>query len=198
MRWFGAMTWLVLCACSREEHAAVDAAVDARDAPSASPPRSQPSLTPSASATPAAASSDPVDSTNPWERCRTGYVPLGEPSRDVLQLGLMCGPSTGMRPLEQLSEGSAPGETTKALEGKTGECFRVVFAAQPPVSVTFTWSTAAAHVGESKPARLVGPKGLAFVSPGSSALCLSAPGDLALRLETRGSGRYAYQILKRR
>ncbi|MCA9643466.1 MAG: hypothetical protein H6718_36435 [Polyangiaceae bacterium] len=199
MRWLGCITWLLLCACSREERAAVDAGEDARLAPSAPPPQ-----TPSPPSTPSLASAlpppigDPVDAQNPWERCRTGYAPLGDPKRDVLQLGLMCGPSTGMRVFDERVEGVAPGEQTKQLEGKTGECFRVVFAAERGVDAKLSWSSAAAHIGEGSAARLMSRRGQALIAPGASALCLSAPGVLALRLETRGGGRYAYQILKRR
>lgn len=197
------MTWLVLCACSRPaQDEAADAGGDAGDAPSAPHPQPLLSLTPSASTGPSTApyavSSDPVDPSNPWERCRTGYLPLGDPSRDVLQLGLMCGASTGMRSLAQAVAGSAPGEVSERMQAKTGECFRVVFAGEPGVSAKFTWSSAAAHVGDGRAARLESPRGRALIAPGASALCLSAPGELALTLETRGSGRYAYQILKRR
>ncbi len=169
--------------------------VDARAAPVASHPPAK--LSASASL-PVVVSSDPVDSSNLWERCRTGYTPLGDPNRDVLQLGLMCGPATGMRPQQGRAEGTAPGEVTQQWEAKTGECFRVVFAAEAQVAPKLELSTSAPHQGAGEAARLAGPEGLALIAPGASALCMSAPGQVALRLETRGSGRYAYQIFKRR
>ncbi|MCA9628724.1 MAG: hypothetical protein KC766_13695 [Myxococcales bacterium] len=189
------LAWLVLCACSREQAGAADAAADARSAPSVPRPQPEPLVAPSQRPAP---SSDLVDRENPWERCRTGYAPRGEPTRDVLQLGLMCGPSTGMRPLEAAGEGKAPSEVSRHWDAKTGECFRVVVAGEPDVRLVVAWTTNAPHQGQGDPARLVSDRGNAWLAPGAAALCMSAPGEVALRLETRGSGRYAYQIFKRR
>ncbi len=49
-----------------------------------------------------------------WVRCYTGFEPRGTPALDVLRLGLMCGPSNGMRRVAGASFGV-----------KQGECYRV-------------------------------------------------------------------------
>lgn len=189
---------MLLCACSHEEGGAKEAARDAASVPSAPHPQIPPSLLPAGSTPSSVGRSDPVKRDNPWERCRTGYVPVGDPARDVLQLGLMCGPSTGMRSLDGRVEGRAPGELAKRFDAKAGECFRVVFAAEPDVHAELTWSSTSPHIGAGAAAVVESARGRALIAPGASALCLSAPGEVALRLEARGSGRYAYQIFKRR
>ena len=87
-------------------------------------------------------------------------------------------------------------QSTALAGGDSGE--PLIVAGEPDVRLVVAWTTNAPHQGQRDPARLVSDRGNAWLAPGAAALCMSAPGEVALRLETRGSGRYAYQIFKRR
>jgi hypothetical protein len=90
-----------------------------------------------ASAKPDAAADAANDGGN-WSKCYEHFRPGQQPKIDVLQLGMMCGPSNGMRQVTP---------TTKPLKEKTGalyawfarpgECYRL-FVVSPPGSARLT------------------------------------------------------------
>jgi hypothetical protein len=66
-----------------------------------------------------------------WASCHHGFVPSGEPKRDVTRLGLSCGPANGMRPFGKMITGTAAtGRPSRhRLQVDAGDCLRVFAAA---------------------------------------------------------------------
>ncbi len=108
------------------------AASAASSAPSARPAGAS---TPAASAAPVA-SAEPADPEpepigGPWVTCYGRFRPTSTARRDVLRLGLLCGPPNGMRKLGDTVEGTASPEPFEhAFDAKAGQCFRVFAIAE--------------------------------------------------------------------
>lgn len=109
-----------------------------------------------------------------WRRCHQGYRALGSAEDVVRTLGLLCGPSTGMRALR----GDA---RPTSFEARSGQCFRVFVAAtvqrgehRPPVRVLVSQRATGARVLEVTLARGWG------VVPKNEPLCLALPGHYDL------------------
>ena len=72
-----------------------------------------------------------------WVRCYGHFKPSGEPLKDVTRLGLMCGPSNGMRRAGdglsgEVGEGGAP--LSQAFGVQRGACYRVFAVAEASVA----------------------------------------------------------------
>lgn len=140
----------------------------------------------------------PADHSGPLaQRCSAGYVPVGPPARDVLQLGLLCGPAAGLKALP-VAQHDGAGVFRESWDAGAGACYRVVVAGgggEPSFSVRLTASSAALGVGDPKYVRA--PQGSVAVAPGKAELCLSAPGQVTLEVESRRAQRVAYQVWRR-
>lgn len=139
-----------------------------------------------------------MDYTGPLaQRCFAGYAPLGQPARDVLQVGLLCGPAAGLKALP-IAEHTGPGVFHQAWDAGAGDCFRVVVAAdaaKPALNVRLTSSSPALGSGEPKYVR--GAHGLLVVAPGAAELCVSAPGLVSLDVESGRAQRVVFQAWRR-
>jgi hypothetical protein len=101
----------------------------------ASPPPVRSALSPAGSAiapvSGAGSAEDPVLPVpigGAWVHCYGHFKPSGEPKKDVTRLGLLCGPSNGMKQEgdlfeSDLTEGSAPAEYK--IEAQRGACYRI-------------------------------------------------------------------------
>jgi hypothetical protein len=63
-----------------------------------------------------------------FRKCYVGFAASGDPVRDVMRLGLLCGPVNGMR-LGLDVVGTAAGSEGHVVDVKAGDCFRVMAAA---------------------------------------------------------------------
>lgn len=101
----------------------VDATAAARDAgaPEASPPSEWIARFDLADAGPAPSGAN-------WGRCALHFTPRGQPALGVMRLGLMCGPSNGMRrmPADQLRRDGGAGRVELGFRANAGECFRLL------------------------------------------------------------------------
>jgi hypothetical protein len=64
-----------------------------------------------------------------WLKCYANFQPRDEPELDVLRLGVLCGPSNGMRKVAV--GGKNGGEHT--WEANAGDCFRIFAVGEPSV-----------------------------------------------------------------
>ncbi|MBE7481292.1 MAG: hypothetical protein HS104_15090 [Polyangiaceae bacterium] len=132
----------VLAAGCREPGAAPSPASSAPPNPSASappaattaapprpssPPQSEPEPLPAGSAAPSGGN---------WLRCYAQFQPRTQPDLDVTRLGLMCGPSNGMRKAAESREATL-GEPGKPREhrfkAEPGDCYRIFAVAEPSI-----------------------------------------------------------------
>lgn len=97
-------------------HPSLPAPAKSRPAPSA------PTATPRDAGPEIADATSDVFRGGNWVRCYGGFKPGDTPHLDAMRLGLMCGPSNGMRRL--------PASTFVA---NAGDCYRVVAAGAPGV-----------------------------------------------------------------
>lgn len=63
-----------------------------------------------------------------FHKCYAGFAASGDPSLDVMRLGLMCGPVNGMK-LGLDVAGSPEGSEEHRVDVRAGDCFRVMAAA---------------------------------------------------------------------
>jgi hypothetical protein len=128
----------------------------------------------------------------PWVTCYGNYRPTSTPERDVIRLGLLCGPANGMRLEGATITGEATDAVTEhAFDVRAGDCFRVLAVA-----------------GSSVPDLAVevrNPKGVPVASDHNNdrwpilnpdgPFCLLDAGKHTVRVHARqGRGRYALQI----
>jgi hypothetical protein len=70
-----------------------------------------------------------------WLRCYAHFQPRTQPRLDAMRLGLMCGPSNGMRKVaaveSEVAEGGAGRE--HRWQARAGDCFRIFVVAHPSV-----------------------------------------------------------------
>lgn len=164
-------------------------------APSALP--SAPPPAPSAQASPAADAAPPAPSGGNWLKCYAQFQPRTRPELDVMKLGLMCGPSNGMRKAAA-SEGvlaEAGKEREHRFKAESGDCYRIFTVAEPAV--------------EDLDVEVLGPSGakVAFdtsddrwpiVKP-DGPFCVFTEGEYrAVVRAQRGQGKYAIEIWRLR
>jgi hypothetical protein len=69
-------------------------------------------------------------SLNEWLHCSKGFTTSGDVTRDVLRLGVICGPSTGMQATGPKFVGTLDGQAPTSIRvDLTRECVRIVAAA---------------------------------------------------------------------
>ncbi len=128
-----------------------------------------------------------------WLKCYAEFQPRTRPELDVMRLGLMCGPSNGMKkltaaPEADIREGDKREHRWRA---SVGDCYRIFAVASPDV--------------KDLDVEVLDPKGkrIAFdtsddrwpVVNADGAFCAFEDGDYrALVKAQRGSGRYAMEI----
>ncbi|HMJ13094.1 MAG TPA: hypothetical protein VK524_16850, partial [Polyangiaceae bacterium] len=69
-----------------------------------------------------------------FAKCHSGFTSGGDPTLDVMRLGLMCGPSNGMKLLLDVASDLAALPERHTLEVRAGDCFRVIAAASRAVA----------------------------------------------------------------
>jgi hypothetical protein len=195
-----ALASLLAAACQRER-APTPAPISTADtAPSAIPSATVAAPPPAAStaAPPAGSAEEDAGRVAPvggnWLRCYASFQPRTRPELDVMRLGLLCGPSNGMKkvadaPLAPIGSGGAGREHRFAAHA--GDCFRVFAVADPGV--------------EDLDVEVLDPSGarVAFdtsddrwpiVAP-DGPFCVFKDGEYrAVVRAQRGSGRYAAEI----
>lgn len=69
-------------------------------------------------------------SLNEWVRCSAGFTTSGDVARDVLRLGVICGPSTGMHASGPKFAGTLTGQASTSIQVDLArECVRIVAVA---------------------------------------------------------------------
>lgn len=131
----------------------------------------------------------------PWVRCHEGLTLSGDPLKDVTRLGLLCGPSNGMRRKTRqaivgvIAESEPP--VTAAVRVARGACYRAFAVADAQVGeleVTFRSS----H--DVTIARDHGAGRLAIVQP-DRPFCSLTDDVLTLEVKARrGGGRFAAEV----
>jgi hypothetical protein len=164
-----------------------------------------PSVPPSASgplATPPGPSSDAGGRAAPvggnWLKCYANFQPRTQPELEVMRLGLMCGPSNGMRKVTDGREA----EVTDAGAGRehrwraqAGDCYRIFAVGEPSVQDLDV------EVFDPRGARIAWDAGddrWPIVKP-DGPFCVFEDGEYrAVVRAQRGAGRYAVEIWRLR
>jgi hypothetical protein len=163
--------------------------VDATAPPSDVAPASDAAVTPAVATT---HRPEPIGGT--WVTCYGRFRPTSTPERDVLRLGLLCGPANGMKQLGPVLQGDATdGGAEHVFDAKAGECFRLFAVGDAGV----------ANLG----LELRDPKGMPIgadhgddrwpVVNSDGPVCVMDDGRYTVRVRARkGAGRYALTIWK--
>ena len=130
-----------------------------------------------------------------WVRCLEGLALSGDPLKDVTRIGLVCGPSNGMRRKTRQALVGVIGENdppvTATVRVARGACYRAFAVADAQVGeleVTFRSSR------EVTVARDHGAGRLAVVQP-DRPFCSLADDALTMEVKAlRGSGRFAAEV----
>ncbi|MCC6903976.1 MAG: hypothetical protein IT377_33725 [Polyangiaceae bacterium] len=104
-------------------------------APPPSAPRPEPAGSGSAPA-PAPATPDAggaAPSGGNWLKCYAQFQPRTRPDLDVMRLGLMCGPSNGMRKAAESRESASSEPKEHRFQAEAGDCYRIFAVAEPSV-----------------------------------------------------------------
>lgn len=130
-----------------------------------------------------------------WVRCYEGLTLSGDPLKDVTRLGLVCGPSNGLR---RKSKQAIVGIVTEGepavsheLRVTKGACYRVIAVADAGVielDVTIRSSRDVAVAGDHARGRL------AIVQPDRPFCTFAEESFAAVFSATRGSGRFAAEV----
>lgn len=174
---------------------------EGRSLPAASTGQPGPSAVPVRAAGGLSVSSAPNDEVSPgtwdgftggsYETCYAGFQPQGDAVKDVMRLGLLCGPYHGMREVRPGWVGDVSPEAPQAItiQATRGACYRVVGVdeeAAGPMKVQISGSDGAV-VARSAPSRWV-------VLPARGLWCAESSGEYVARVSTTGSGRVALQV----
>jgi hypothetical protein len=133
---------------------------------------------------------DPVGGS--WVTCYGNYRPTSTPERDVTRLGILCGPSNGMKPVGTMAQGDATENAVEIpLEVRQGDCFRIFAVAEGTISDLAVvvrdpkgGPVASDHNNDRWP--ILNPDG---------PFCLVDAGKYSVEVRARqGKGRYALQI----
>lgn len=132
-----------------------------------------------------------------WVSCYGGFVPSGDPRRDVTRLALLCGPPNGMRPVSdelfegKVEQGGAP--STHRFPARRGECYRIFAVADAGVA---DLDVAVRSSRGSRLARDHSEDRWPVVHP-ERPFCTFDDDTFAVHLGARrGTGRYAAQVWK--
>ena len=164
------------------------------------PPEPPPSAAPAVSAlppvpSPALDAGGPAPSGGNWLKCYAQFQPRTRPDLDVMRLGLMCGPSNGMRKVAESQDTASSDAKEHRFQAESGDCYRVFAVAEPGV--------------EDLDVEVLSPQGarVAFdtsddrwpvVKP-DGPFCVFDPGEYrAVVRAQRGQGRYNIEIWRLR
>src|SRR5262249_3237467 len=127
-----------------------------------------------------------------WVTCYGRFRPTSTPLRDVLRLGLLCGPINGMKLAAPTIEGNAGDAwTEQPLAAAAGDCLRIFAIAEASISdlaVAVRDPEGAVVSGDHNDDRwpILNPDG---------PFCVTTTGRFTIRIRARaGEGRYAMQI----
>lgn len=150
----------------------------------------------------------PVGDAGNWSKCYAHFAPRGDAALDVLRLGLLCGPSNGMRKVLDVADGrlgSAPQDYS--FSARPGDCFRIMAVAD------FSASAFAVEVRDEHAAKTarVESHGQWLILEQGSPLCVTRGGEYHVLVETggdqhsrpsirdaSGAGRYALELWRLR
>jgi hypothetical protein len=181
----------------------------------APPLASAPAPPPAASGTPSAAADAASEAAEPpepvladaghpapvggnWLRCYAHFQPRTDPNLDVMRLGMMCGPSNGMKKASADKDVELPaggGAREHRWQAEAGDCYRIFAVGEPTI--------------EDLDIEVLDPAGkrIAFdtsddrwpiVKP-DGAFCVFQPGPYrAVVRAQRGAGKYAIEIWRLR
>lgn len=200
----GTMLLVIALASCREQGqapaptAAVSAAPSA--APSAgpldaSPPASAPARTP---ATDAAGDARVAPVGGNWLKCYAHFQPRVDPKLEVLRLGMMCGPSNGMRKVTDAREAELGGGTSgreHRFTAEAGDCYRIFAVGEPKVEDLDI------EVYDTRGARIAWDTSddrWPIANPDGPFCVMSAGEHRAVVRAQRGSGSYAVEIWRLR
>lgn len=144
---------------------------------------------------PVPGSGDKVTPGGGWVRCREGFALSGDPVKDVTRLGLLCGPSNGMRRRSRQAIVGVVGEheppVTASIRAARGACYRVLAAADAGVGeldVTVRSSRGAGVAADHAKGRL------AVVQP-DRPFCTFSDETFTVEVSAaRGAGRFAAEV----
>jgi hypothetical protein len=133
-----------------------------------------------------------------WRKCHANFQPRDQPELDVLRLGVLCGPSNGMRKVSeakqaQVADGGAGQE--HRWRAQAGDCYRIFAVGEPGIEdldvEVFAPNGARVALDTSDDRwPIVNPDG---------PFCVFEEGDYrAVVRAQRGSGRYAVEIWRLR
>jgi len=130
-----------------------------------------------------------------WASCADGFRPGhhgSPPSVDVVRLGALCGPPTGMRPGGPVHAGQVDNERPARHEYdvRAGHCYRA-FAVAPGVERL----SLVARIDDDEVARAEGAHWLRL-EPSRPFCFVERGGHLTLELRADGAGPYALQLWK--
>lgn len=148
-----------------------------------------------ATATPRDAVGEPAPSfsAESYESCYRGFRPEGEPDKDVMRLGLMCGPFHGMREIRLAAAGMLePGASAQyRFHAEDGACFRVTAVCDAAMGVMEAGIRleGGQDVFRSVPSRWTW-------TPARGLWCARQSGEYELVVRSKGSskGRYSAQL----
>jgi hypothetical protein len=133
-----------------------------------------------------------------WLKCYANFQPRTDPKLDVMRLGLMCGPSNGMRQVTDAREAAVSGGGAgreHRWTAEAGDCYRVFAVGEAGVAdldVEDYYARGARIAWDTSDDRwpIVKPDG---------PFCVMADGEYrAVVRAQRGSGRYAVEIWRLR
>jgi hypothetical protein len=133
-------------------------------------------------------------SLNEWLRCFDGFTTSGDVARDVLRLGMICGPSTGMQLSGPKFAGTLSGQAPTSIRVDLArECVRIVAAAggsveDLEVELLSKSGQSLALVNLDKPWAVL---------PADKPLCTPYDATHTVRLATHGGeGPFALRVLR--
>jgi hypothetical protein len=68
-----------------------------------------------------------------WLKCYANFQPRNRPELDVERLGLMCGPSNGMRKQAHTEGDLTTGEAEHRFHADAGDCYRIFAVGAPGI-----------------------------------------------------------------
>lgn len=125
-----------------------------------------------------------------WESCYAGYRQEGAPVKDVMRLGLLCGPRHGMHEVRPGAGGKLEAGATHrhAFRAERGQCFRVVGVDAGGVM--------SLEIADSSGQALARSNAASWsVVPARGLWCAERGGDYEVRVQgVSGSGEFAMQL----
>jgi len=127
-----------------------------------------------------------------WATCMNGFRPESTLERDLIRLGMLCGPYHGMRRLGAPLTGklAAGKPASHRIETKKGQCFRTFVVAEEPVGGLKLRAIASGNQLSQASA-----DGRWAVLDQQGSWCVEHDSEVTIELEaTSGQGDYAMQV----